>query len=195
MGGRAQFWVGLGRGESVSREQGRAAGPLLLRLFSRVASLELASGAGPPASMRRDSRHRHWFAEGAAWVRTAADSPTTMRTFPCLRGPPAPPPLPLVLLCFLAAARPSLADGHAPGVTGAGRRRGLRAGRKGRGRCLPASGGLAGAPRRGGVGERREDAGGRRWTRVAASSLPLATRGLPKLEEGTGRLVFLRPGS
>lgn len=156
MGGRAQFWVGLGRGESVSREQGRAAGPLLLRLFSRVASLELASGAGPPASMRRDSRHRHWFAEGAAWVRTAADSPTTMRTFPCLRGPPAPPPLPLVLLCFLAAARPSLADRHAPGVTGAGRRRGLRAGRKGRGRCLPASGGLAGAPRRGGCwGEAR----------------------------------------
>ncbi|XP_019591767.2 embigin [Rhinolophus sinicus] len=117
MGGRAQFWVGLGCGESVSREQGRAAGPLLLRLFSRVASLELASGAGPPASMRRDSRHRHWFAEGPALVRTAADSPTTMRTFPCLRGPPARPPLPLVLLCFLAAARTSLADGHPPALT------------------------------------------------------------------------------
>lgn len=193
MGGRAQFWVGLGCGESVSREEGRAAGPLLLRLFSRVASLELASGAGPPASMRRDSRHSHWLAEGPALVRTAADSPTAMRTFPCLRGPPAHPPLPLVLLCFLAAARPSLADGHPPGVMGAGRRKGLRAGRKGLGRCVPTSGGLAGAPRRG-VLERgarmlapQVDPGGR--------LLPLATLRLPKLEEGTGRLLFLRNGS
>ncbi|XP_058420094.1 embigin [Diceros bicornis minor] len=35
-----------------------------------------------------------------------------MRTLSGLRGPRAPPPAPLLLLCLLAAARRSLADGH-----------------------------------------------------------------------------------
>lgn len=158
------------------------AGPLPLRLFSCVASLALVSGAGPPASVRRDFKHRLWCAEGPAG---------TMCSLPGLREAWAPPPLPLLLLGLLAAARPSWADGHPPGEIGAGRRRGRRVGWKGRGTVRPRGRRAWPARPAAGAGERSAAAGDRRWRPEAASSC------WPRLgrTRGLGRLGFRSSGS
>lgn len=175
---RLHNWWGAGRSSGLPSDaakasrgggQGGRAPPTLPLLVCRVpgsgigrrATSECAQGLQAPTVVRRGTRLGE----------DCGGPADTMCCLPGLRGARAPPPLPLLLLGLLAAARPSWADGHPPGVMGAGRRRGRRVRCKGRGRFSPRGRrAWPGRPAAAGVGERSEDAGDRRWGPEAAAS-------------------------
>lgn len=164
MAGPAQCWAGLGRAESVSGEEGRAAGPLPLRLVSRVL---------PPA--------RQW-APGHLRVCAGTVGADGGARGPRLTGRRhAPPPGPAGAPGAAAAAPPGPPRRGAPGLGGQPPARcDGRRGRRARGEGpVPAGGGRACGGARG-CGRPRVGSGG--------ASLQGQHVGYLRRERGPGRL-------
>lgn len=180
MGRRAQFWVSLGRAESDSWEEGRAAGPLPLA-FSRVSCPRHRHWALVPGECAQGQGHRRPYAERAASARTSA-ARRPCAPFPARGGPGRRPPC----CCSSCASWPRRARAGRTAipqvrwVQGRGWGEGARPGAR-----------EAWSPRAEGPAARRCREDGRRRDAGAGEGsggrlLPVAALGLSRLNEGTG---------